>query len=50
MYKTLKATQDESEAQKHTYVHCFETEVGTPGHRDEVNIIGFNVSVFFLVS
>ena len=35
-----------SEAQKHTYVRCFETKVGTPGHLDEVNIISFNVSVF----
>ena len=26
-YKTLKATCDPSEAQKHTYVRCFETKV-----------------------
>ena len=26
------ATYDRSEAQKHTYVLCFETKVGTPGH------------------
>ena len=32
MYKTLKATYDRSEAQKHTYVRCFETKVGTPSH------------------
>ena len=32
MYKTLKATYDRSEAQKHTYVRCFETKVRTPGH------------------
>ena len=30
-YKTLKATYDRSEEQKHTYVRCFETKVGTPG-------------------
>ena len=30
-YKTLKATYDQSEAQKHTYVRCFETKVATPG-------------------
>ena len=45
-YKTLKAMYDQSEAQKHTYVCCFETKVGTPDHSDEVNIISFNVSVF----
>ena len=38
---------DQSEAQKHTYIRCFETKVNTPGHWDEVNIISFNVSVFF---
>ena len=26
-----------------TYVCCFETKISTPGHRDEVNIINFNV-------
>ena len=50
MYKTLKATYDRSEAQKHTYVRCFETKVGTPGHWHEVNIISFNVSVFLWAS
>ena len=29
-----------------TYVRRFETKISTPGHRDEVNIISFNVSVF----
>ena len=47
-YKTLKATYDWSEAQKHTYLRCFETKVRTPGHWDEVNIIFFTVSVFSL--
>ena len=50
MYKTFNATYDRFEAQKHTYVHCFETKVGTPGHWHEVNIISFNVSVFLWVS
>ena len=51
MYKTLKATYDRSETQKHTYACCFETKVGTPGHWHEViNIISFNVSVFLWVS
>ena len=50
MHKTLKATYNRSEAQKHTYVRCFETKVGTPGHWHEVNIISFNVSVFLWVS
>ena len=50
MYKTLKATYDRSEAQKHTYVRCFETKLGTPGHWHEVNIISFNVSVFLWVA
>ena len=49
-YKTLKATYDRPEAQKHTDVCCFETEVNTPGHWDEVNIVSFNVSVFLWVS
>ena len=49
-YKTLKPMYDRSEAQKHTYVRCFETKVGTRGHWDEVNIISFNVSVFLWVS
>ena len=49
-YKTLKATYDRSEVQNHTYVHCFETKVSTPGRWDEVNIIRFNVSVFLWVS
>ena len=35
-HKTLKATYERSEAPKHTYVHCYETKVGTPGHRDEL--------------
>ena len=33
-----------------TYVRCFETKLSTPGHWDQVNIIGFNVSVFLWVS
>ena len=49
-FKTLKAMYVRSEAQKHTYICCFETKVGTPGHWDEVNIISFNVSVFLWVS
>ena len=40
---------DRSEAQKHTYVRCFETKVGTPDHSDEVNI-SFKVSVFLWVN
>ena len=43
-------TYDQSEAQKHTYIHCFETKVSTPSHWDEVNIMSFNVSVFLWVS
>ena len=49
-YKTLKATYNRSEAQKHTYVRCFETKVSNHGRWDEVNIISFNVSVFLWVS
>ena len=29
---SMKATYDRSEAQKHTYVRCFETKVSIPGH------------------
>ena len=48
-YKTLKAMYDRSEAQKHTYVRCVETKVGTPGCWDEVSIIRFDVSLFLWV-
>ena len=29
---SMKATYDQSEVQKHTYVRCFETKVSIPGH------------------
>ena len=43
MYKTLKATYDRSEAQKHIYVCCFETKAAKMMNHSGKNHFGGSV-------
>ena len=51
MYKTLKATYDPSEAQKHTYVHvrCFETKAAKTMNHSGKNHFGRSVAWLILL-